>query len=433
MRPLRGLVRHVAVLGQVWPAVQLGWSRLPQPVRAFLIARVCLTVLAAWSVTSLILAAEKWAGAFLLPPMSGWAALLVEPWTRWDGQWYLRIATEGYGLDRYLVGGETVVTHATTAFFPLYPLLVWLVARVPGVSAPVAGVLVSSLATLGGLVVLHRLIAREISSVIADRTVRYLLIFPTAFFFFAVYTESLFLFTSVCALAGARWRRWWIAGIFGALTAASRPPGILILLPLAIEYVIWLRETGRRPGFEAIALIVPLAGLGGYLAYLQATFGDPLAFVAAQQNLIWQRRPAAIGETLLDILLSVDLSLNGLLTPQRIVDPIRSDLYYGGYHEANGINLIFWLGALIAAIYSWRKVPLSWTVFSLALLIFPLSGPVASVPLQSFPRFILPIFPIFAAIAIWAKDANRDRLIVYPWLTLLGIFTVRFVTWYWVA
>jgi hypothetical protein len=34
-------------------------------------------------------------------------------WTRWDGQWYLKIASEGYRVD-----------DGSSAFFPLYPWIV---------------------------------------------------------------------------------------------------------------------------------------------------------------------------------------------------------------------------------------------------------------------------------------------------------------------
>ena len=412
-------------------------DRLPQPVVAFILARLGLTILAAWGVTSQMMAAEKAAGSFLLPPFSGWAALLIEPWTRWDGQWYLKIVEQGYGLEQFMVDGQEIVTHASTAFFPLYPALIWLLSRVlpvsPVVAPALAGTLISSLGTLVGLMVIHRQVIREYGANVADRTIRYLLIFPTAFFFFAVYTEGLFLALSALAMVSARNHRWWQGGLWTGLAAASRPSGILVGLVVGIEYLLWLRRSGRRPNWEAASFLLAPSGLIGYLVYLQARFGNPFAFLEAQQNVIWGRRPAAFWETLVNIITSVDFPPAGLLEPQRVTEAIRPDLFFGGYHEFNGFNLAFYVSALAVTALSYRRVPLSWTLYSAALLLFPLTSPVPQVPLQSLPRYMLPAFPLFITLALWGQKPAVDRLIAFPFVVLLGIFTVRFITWYWVA
>lgn len=416
------------------PAAPRRWlATYSTPLLAFLLARVGLFLLAAWGVTSSILAAEKPAGSFLLLPLDGWAALLIEPWTRWDGQWYLKIVEQGYGLERYVVEGREVITHASTAFFPLYPAIVWIVSRLPGISAPVAGIAVSTLATLGAVLVVYRLIWREFGTAVAGRTVRYLLIFPTAFFFFAVYTEGLFLLVSSAALLCSRERRWWLAGLFGALAAATRLNGLLVLIPLAIDYVVWLRGEQRRPEWEAGAFVVPFAGVAAYLIFLQYRFGNALAFLEAQRNIIWNRRALPPWELLLDLQSSFDVLRYGPLPVQRVNEAVRIDLYYGGYGEFDGMNFVFWFGALVVALASFRRIPLGWSLYALAMVLLPLGSPVPGIPLQSLPRYILPVFPLFVMLALWGTRPVIDRAIAYPFLVLLGIFTVRFATWYWVG
>ena len=379
------------------------------------------------------MAAEKPAGSYPTPPFSGWAALLIEPWTRWDGQWYLKIVEQGYGLERYVIDGREVVTHASTAFFPLYPGLIWLLSRSLSIPSALAGTLISGLATLGGLLVIHRLVTREFDAAVADRAVRYLLIFPTAFFLFAVYAEGLFLFLSALALASARHQRWWPAALWAGLAAGARPNGIVVGLIVGVEYLAWLRRSRRWPRWEAASFLLAPSGLVAYLVYLQIGFGDPFVFIEAQQNVVWHRRPVALWELIPNILTSVNLLPSGLLEPQRITEPMRLDLYYGGYHEFEGFNLVFSVGALAVAVLSYRRIPLSWTLYSVALLLSALSLPNPDVPLQVMPRYMLPVFPLFVMLALWGHKPAVDRLFAYPFLVLLGIFTVRFATWYWVA
>lgn len=434
---MRGLVRDVG-LTRRWPvagaARVAGWlASLPQPVIAFLIARLAYTVLAAWGVTSIVLAAEKPAGSFPAIRLTGWAALLIEPWTRWDGLWYLKIVEQGYGLERYLVDGREVITQASTAFFPLYPALVWLLSRLPAISPPLAGGIVSSVGTLIGVIVLHRLVTEEFGPTIADRTIRYLLIFPTAFFFFAVYTEGIYLCLSVLAIWNSRRGNWWQAGVWGGLAAGARVSGLLLVIPILFDYVAWLRANKRRPGWEIPRLSLLPGGLIVYLIYLSQRFGNPTAFLDAQRNVLWQREPASLFQIIRYVIESVDVFTMGLPEPQRITEDIRLDLFYGGYHEFNGINLLFFVGALIVLGLAYRRVPWGWFLYTSAMIFLPLNAPVPSVPLQSVPRYLLPIFPLFVTLAIVARRPLLDRLIVYPWLALGGIFVVRFATWYWVA
>ena len=83
------------------------------------------------------------------------------------------------------------------AFWPLYPLLVGLGHLLSGWSVQLVGVVLSHLAFLPALVLLHRLVRLDFGAAAAGRTVWLVALFPTAFFFSAVYTESLFLFLTV--------------------------------------------------------------------------------------------------------------------------------------------------------------------------------------------------------------------------------------------
>ena len=384
------------------------------------------------------------AGDFRTPRLSGWEQLLVDVWQRWDGQWYIKIVTHGYQPERIVQPHGTILINPTTAFFPLYPGLVWLVAWLLPVSYAIAGILISTIACLAGLIVVHRLVTEEMGESVANLTVRYLMIFPTAFFFFAVYTESLFLFVTAAACLCAIRRQWWLAGVFGCLAALTRPSGILIGLPIALEYLLWLRRERRWPRLEVTALGLIPAGLAGYMAFLWLRFGDPLAFLHAQQNAIWGREYKLPFQAIGQIVSSVNLSAGGLLdpqgldelalkSPQRVQALIRQELYLGGFYDSNGYNLIFFLLGLAVALLAFRRIRLSLAAYALLMMLFPIFAPVPRTPLISLPRYMLPVFPLFMVLAIWGQNSRVNRFLSYPALIFLGIFTVRFATWYWVA
>src|SRR3954463_3277643 len=168
---------------------------------------------------------------------------LVAPLARWDSVWYLAIANDGYPAD----------DPRRAAFFPLYPLLVRAVNAV--VREPiVAGTLVSLACFAVALVLLHRLTELELGAPAARATVWALALFPGAVFFSAVYSEALYLALSVGCLYAARTGRFGWAALAGALGAATRSAGVVLVVPLA---VMWLGQRDRRVRDAAWIALVP--------------------------------------------------------------------------------------------------------------------------------------------------------------------------------
>ena len=83
----------------------------------------------------------------------------------------------------------------------------------------IAGVLVSLVAFWVALILLHRLVSLELDRTLARVTVMLVAFCPMAYFFSAVYSESLFLALSVGCILQARMGRWAWAGCSGR----SRP------------------------------------------------------------------------------------------------------------------------------------------------------------------------------------------------------------------
>ena len=129
------------------------------------------------------------------------SAKFAETFAAWDSGWYFDIARRGY---YWSPSGQSSI-----AFFPLYPLLMRALAWPFGGGDRalwIAGIALSYACLFLGLAVLHRLTGATFGGdrEAARRTVLYVAVFPFAYFFTQVYTESLFLLTSVSAVARGR-------------------------------------------------------------------------------------------------------------------------------------------------------------------------------------------------------------------------------------
>ena len=59
--------------------------------------------------------------------------------------------------------------------------------------------------------------------------------------------------------------------------------------------------------------------------------------------------------------------------------------------------------------------------------------PMSTSSLMSMPRFALVLFPMFAILGALGRAPWVNNVIVAFSLPLLGLFTVLFADWYWVA
>jgi hypothetical protein len=191
----------------------------------------------------------------------------------WDSEFYLSIALHGYDDPRV----RTAPTLPTAqppfnklainyAFFPVYPLLIR-VLMLPlsllttGLSptgiATLAGVIVSALGTLAGLLALADLTSQD--KPFNLRAATYLLIFPSSFFLAQVYTEGLFVGLSFGCLALIERKRWgWAVGL-ATVAVLTRAVGVLLVIPLGWAGLKQLRQ-GRTPAviWQGILLLMPV-------------------------------------------------------------------------------------------------------------------------------------------------------------------------------
>lgn len=322
-------------------------------------------------------------------------SLLLAVWGRWDAVHYLDIATNGY--------------HGTDlAFFPLLPLLIGLLGSLIG-NHLIAGLVISNVALFFALLFLYKLVEHEFDRAVARRAIFYISIFPTAIFFSAVYTESLFLMLTVASFYYMRERRWWLAGAIGFLAALTRVEGVLLAVPFAIEW--W--SAHRENPVAGLRNLAPLAliplGLVTFMTYLWILNGDPLYFSHIQSH--WNRELAAPWT-------SIGNSFHKIATapgPQTVAQQI--------------LELVFTALMIGVLVGGWRRLKASYIAYMALSILMPL----CTSSLMSMPRFALVLFPMFAILALWGGRPRINNAIVALSLPLLGLFTVLFADWYWVA
>lgn len=347
----------------------------------------------------------------------GWAGtLLTAPASAWDAGHYVAIADRGY--DELL----------RAAFFPLYPLL----ARGVGwpIGSSLLGAIVVSLAALGvALYLLHRLVALEVGERYARPAVAVVALFPTAFFFSAIYTESLFLALTIGAFYAARRERWAIAGLVGALAAATRNTGVLLVLPLLL-----LPAARRRDRLWIAVIPVGLLAVLAYWAH-RGNFWAPFD----AQKVFWGRETQPLGGL-------VHGAWDGAVSVAQLAAGPSHHLLATPGPEASGqlaqpltlatvnlTDLAFVVFAIVALVGVARRLPLAYTAYTAAALAVAVSAPTRFEPLMSLPRYVAVFFPLQIWLAMWAVDRGRLTQTLTVSAAGLALLSAEFATWRWVA
>jgi hypothetical protein len=369
-----------------------------------------LLALAAWGSSQ---RAADFDPAGTLAPYGGPLDTLVAPGARWDSVWYLDVAHSGYGAD-----------PARAAFFPLYPLVL----RALG-SDIVAGILVSLACFAIASLLLHRLTAIELGPEAAGPAVLALALFPGSLYFSMVYSEALFLALSVGAIYAARTGRWGWAGALGALGAATRSAGVLLVIPLAL---LWWRHS-RRARDGAWLALVPL-GVAAFCGALALAGHDALAPLHAQAR--WFRVFAWPFAAVWDGTVAAFDGARQLLSGSRA--PAYFTRAGGDPFAAATHNLslfAFLVPAVPAVVGLARRLPVAYLAYVLAALALPLSWPVGPQPLMSLPRFEAVLFPAFMWLGWWIArgPAWRGRAVYLAFGGGLAAFSALDTTWRWVA
>jgi len=328
---------------------------------------------------------------------------LFTSWNHQEVTSYLQIAQYGYR------------TLADLAFFPLFPWLIASISHFLGSwSYLLVGTLISNAALLGTLFIIYRLIVDVVGDDIAQRTLLYLCIFPTAFALFVSYNTALYLLLITGTFLAIQRQNWWLAGLAGLLAALTRPDSIFLVI--SYLYELWMQRTHSGLSLRTLLytllpiILIPL-GTIIYAVYCWQAFGDPLAFVKAlgswPHSLIWPWQ--GIWQVLSELF---------WFHPQPFGSAIQACLF---------LNLSAILGFTLLAILGWRKIRTSYSIWQCCLLLFMLETLAIGNrgTLLSNQYFVLTLFPAFITLALLSKQYPRLHyalLSIFPALqAVLGI------------
>ena len=383
------------------------WLTLRWPLLAFGVSRLLLFIVGG---LAQLLFAEGPGGWHAVPD-----APLLDMWARFDSGFYLNIVRDGYS---YILGEQSSV-----AFFPLYPLLVKLLTPLGG--RVLAGVVVSNLCFLVGLIYLYELTRLELSETVARKTVLLLSFFPASFFFSAVYTESTFFVLAVMSFYYARRERWGLASLAALLASATRVVGVLLVLSLGLE---WLRSHGltfatvhkraawhsalsglRQDWASFLCLFSVPLGILSFMVFLGQNFADPIAFMSVQSA--WGRE-----------------SLGPILILQRDITGFFYGLGIGEVYWQVPVDVAAWLLGLVCAVGVWRTLGASYALFVLTGLLLPIMSST-----QSLTRYLIVLFPVFMILGQWLKRDWLEYSLYALFALGASVGFALFVNWHFVA
>jgi Mannosyltransferase (PIG-V) len=197
----------------------------------------------------------------------------------WDGFWYQTLAHTGY---------PTHISHAQTVlgFFPLYSIVIWLVAPLVFGSVVTAGFIISMIGGLIATVIVQKLATGWWDEQSGRRAAVLFCMFPGSVVFSMVYSEGLLLPLIAGCIYALERRRWLLAGVLAGFATAIGPDALVIVPVCAVSALLELRRRGWRDPAALKSFLAPLLSLTGVAAfavYLWVHVGTPTASLTAQR------------------------------------------------------------------------------------------------------------------------------------------------------
>jgi hypothetical protein len=350
-------------------------------------------------------------------------------WFRYDGRWYDLIVTEGYWFN-----GPTV--QSSVAYFPGYPMVLWLFHAATGVSVKLLGSIVTIACGVGVAVMFMNWCRLRVTDRVARIALITLLLYPYAFYLMgAVYGDALFLLAALCAFVLLERDHPVLAGLAGAVATATRPVGIALVIGL-VALTLWRRhviESGegrfrfrilwRRLRWADSGVLLSLGGLVGYMTFLGIRFGHPLAFDEVQQSAGWDQGAGPRTWLKITWLQQIKNLPGWSIEWVRHGDTVTFEKMM--YAITVIMQGLFVIGFLFLAWQVWRRFGWGYGVYSFALLAIPLIG---TKDFQGSGRYLLAAFPCFLALGVFFEGRKLWRrawwgasaLILLAWAFAFG-------------
>ncbi len=335
-------------------------------------------------------------------------------WVRWDGNWYYRIAHNGYSF--------TAGQQRAVAFWPSYPMAIRGLALLTNDEYD-AGLIITWLSGFATITLLARWCQDRMTRMASIAAVITLLLFPYAWYMqWSVYGDALFAACAIGAFMLLERDKTVLAGLLGAFAAAGRPMGLAVvagLLVMALErrqaFLPMLARSdtqGRSdsPGHSASTSIEPhwrrallwlhfprsiqfrklkpkdagvllsLLGPLMYMGFLWQTEGTPFAFADAESAPGWDHKPGP----------ATWFKLN-------VIAGLRE---VGLTRETGGMLLHGFLavGAVLLVPKVIRRFGWGYGAFCIVLIGIPV---ISSKDFYGLGRYLIPAFPVVAVAGEW--------------------------------
>jgi len=384
--------------------------------------------------------AQEWTEKFVdKPGYQDGHIYLLEPFMNnqvaFDSEYYLAIATGGYDnpYSPHLTPSGVVTgtpdrpiekkpdasfsdsISLSYAFFPFYPLMITIA------TATLAGVIVSALGALLGMLALFDLTRDSLGEDGALRVSFYLIIFPTGFFLTQVYTEGLFVGLAFACLAMLKRENWLAAAILGVCATMTRAVGVVLIVPMLMAWIrtqewidldlewrqIFHQGIPLRPFYKALLAFSPLIA---FLIWKFSYLG--LAFDYIESNYF--------GRVFLSLGYAYFTWADAFRTMLAGTNPQHT-----AYYVTEFLGLIIGVVACFVCI---KKYPdLGW--FSLLVLLISWG----SGPAQGIHRYILAAPAVFITLATWGRNPVFDRAWTTLSVLLMGLLAMVYALNMWVA
>ena len=320
------------------------------------------------------------------------------PYYRWDSFWYTSIARHGYTF--------SLEKNSSIAFFPLYPSVIRAINYLTKVKDDQISLILNIVFSLATVLILYLLVRIDYSDSISRNAVLLWLFFPPAYFLLSGYPEALFVLLVVVSFYFARKNNWLLAGIAAGLLALTKPYGVFMLPALLIEYF----DVHNRDykiffkRFDWLPLLIPIFSFGGFVIFNYLKFGDPLAFLHAQNT--WGR---TLGNPITALLSETKFYL--------IDHPVLA-----GSNFPYLVYLVSFFVSIAAFVVSWKKVRMAYLIFpGLLLLSAFMTG-----TLTSWGRYMFLGVTIFVGPAIHLTSRKKLLAICLILSGLVLVFSASY-------
>ena len=341
--------------------------------------------------------------------ISGTTDKFWDTFARWDSGWDYGIASKGY---RFVEGGRS-----NLAFFPVYPTAM----RYAGLALGGrmedyyrGGILVAWMSFLGAMVGLALLARLDLDDAGAERAVLHAMVFPFAFFFGLVYSESTFLCALVWAVYGLRTQRWWLAGLAGAILVCTRVNGVVSLPALAwIGWVSAGRDRTQRIN-AVLAVVAMLAAFTLWCTYVYWLSGSFLEWKASIER--WGYYPGGAPWTPIVRFVVAMATRPG------------EHLMSGGLAPYDAFNAVTALTFIAVTPLVWWRLGAGYALLILANLALPLS----SGQFEGLGRYCSVLFPVFIWMGTWTWPRAQQYALVVSgalYTLALSLFTTIHPLW----